>query len=121
MALTTHNQPLSACSTLDDPVVMSNLMPWRFFASESQHQGNRWSLCAREICFKGKLLGYAAAPASCLFSPPEQCQHLSQLLAYPAPAHVLRTLYNATPSCTWTVVYTSGLSMHLRISLCILR
>ena len=32
-------------------------MPWRFFASESQHKGNRWSLCAREICYKNKLLG----------------------------------------------------------------
>ncbi len=42
---------------------MSNLMPWSFFASESRHQGNRWSLCAREICYKGKLLGYAAASA----------------------------------------------------------
>ena len=45
------------CSTLDDPVVMSNLMPWHFFASESHHMGNRWSLCAREICYKSKLLG----------------------------------------------------------------
>ncbi|CAK0739091.1 hypothetical protein CVIRNUC_001135 [Coccomyxa viridis] len=44
-------------STLDDPVVMSNLMPWHFFASESHHMGNRWSLCAREICYKSKLLG----------------------------------------------------------------
>ena len=57
------------CSTLDDPVVMSNLMPWRFFATESQHEGNRWSLCAREICFKNKLLGCAADPAWWLSKP----------------------------------------------------
>ena len=57
------SHPQYVCSTLDDPVVMSNLMPWSFFASESWHQGNRWSLCAREICYKGKLLGYAAATA----------------------------------------------------------
>ena len=43
---------LADCSTLDDPVVLSGMLPWSFFWTESQHSGVRWSLCAREICYK---------------------------------------------------------------------
>lgn len=43
-------------STVDDPFVFSALLPLSFFASEAQHKQNRWSLCAREICFRNFLL-----------------------------------------------------------------
>lgn len=39
-------------STLDDPVVLCGLLPWSFFWSESRHGRVRWSLCAKEICYK---------------------------------------------------------------------
>jgi hypothetical protein len=44
------------CSTLDDPGVLSAMLPWRYFYTEHQHHGVRWSLCAREMCFKNELL-----------------------------------------------------------------
>ncbi|CAG9466934.1 unnamed protein product [Pedinophyceae sp. YPF-701] len=43
-------------STLDDPFVLSNLMPWRFFYTEHLHGLNRWTMCAKEICFKSSVL-----------------------------------------------------------------
>ncbi|KAK9831538.1 hypothetical protein WJX81_006941 [Elliptochloris bilobata] len=43
-------------STLDDPVVLSAMLPLRFFWGEARHGGNRWSLCAKEICFRNELL-----------------------------------------------------------------
>lgn len=36
-------------STLDDPVIVSNLLPLRLIASPTY---SRWSWCAKEICFK---------------------------------------------------------------------
>lgn len=42
-------------STLDDPMVISSIVPLSFFASEHQHHGMRWSLCAREICHTNML------------------------------------------------------------------
>ncbi|CAL8463510.1 g3044 [Coccomyxa elongata] len=44
-------------STIDDPVVLSALLPWKFFYTESMHGGNRWSLCAKEICYRNAFLG----------------------------------------------------------------
>ena len=52
--------PLVCCvaySTIDDPVVLSVLLPWNFFYTESMHGGNRWSLCAKEICYRNTFLG----------------------------------------------------------------
>ena len=48
--------PHPACSTLDDPFVLGAMLPWRYFLTEHQHKGVRWSLCAREICFWNPLL-----------------------------------------------------------------
>jgi hypothetical protein len=31
-------------------------MPWSHFWTEWQHQGVRWSLCAKDICFRNELL-----------------------------------------------------------------
>ena len=52
----TDRSPLPACSTLDDPFVLGAMLPWRYFLTEHQHKGVRWSLCAREICFWNPLL-----------------------------------------------------------------
>ncbi|KAK9837621.1 hypothetical protein WJX74_001596 [Apatococcus lobatus] len=43
-------------STFDDPGLLSALLPWHYFWSEGQHGGVRWSLCARDICFRGWFL-----------------------------------------------------------------
>ena len=50
-------------STTDDPAVLSAMMPWWHFASEPQHQRVRWTMCAREICFKNDLLRWTCRPA----------------------------------------------------------
>ncbi|PSC70805.1 phosphate acyltransferase [Micractinium conductrix] len=44
-------------STVDDPMVFCNLLPASFFFSEHRHSGNRWSLCAKELCYCNPLLG----------------------------------------------------------------
>ncbi|KAK3264365.1 hypothetical protein CYMTET_26888 [Cymbomonas tetramitiformis] len=43
-------------STLDDPALISAMLPLSFLWSESQHEKNRWTMCAREICFKNAFL-----------------------------------------------------------------
>ena len=47
-------------STTDDPAVLSALMPWWHFVSEPRHERVRWTMCAREICFKNDLLRRAS-------------------------------------------------------------
>lgn len=47
----------SYCSTMDDPMLICSLLPASFFFREHQHHGNRWSLCAAEICYSNVLLG----------------------------------------------------------------
>ena len=37
-------------------MVVSALLPLRFFWGEAHHARNRWSLCAKEICFRNELL-----------------------------------------------------------------
>lgn len=44
-------------STIDDPFIFSAITPWSFFYTEHNHRRNRWSLCAKEICYKNRLLG----------------------------------------------------------------
>ena len=44
------------CSTTDDPAVIAAMLPWSAFAAHSHLRSVRWSLCAREICFKNALL-----------------------------------------------------------------
>jgi len=43
-------------SMFDDPGVICALTPLSFFWSEPWHGGNRWTLCAKEVCFKNELL-----------------------------------------------------------------
>ena len=43
-------------STLDDPFVISALLPWHVFYRESKYQKVRWSMCAKSVCFKNKVL-----------------------------------------------------------------
>ena len=43
-------------STLDDPCLLSAMLPWRFFASEASHGQVRWTLCANDICHQNRLL-----------------------------------------------------------------
>ena len=56
MTAKSHFEPSAGSSTLDDPVVLSALLPLRFFWGEARHARNRWSLCAKEICFRNELL-----------------------------------------------------------------
>ena len=43
-------------STLDDPCLLSAMLPWRFFATEASHGQVRWTLCANDICHQNRLL-----------------------------------------------------------------
>ena len=43
-------------STFDDPGLLSWLIPWRYFATESEHGGIRWTMCTSEICAKNALV-----------------------------------------------------------------
>ena len=54
--ITTDLKPCAGSSTLDDPMVLSALLPLRFFWGELRHRRMRWSLCAKEICFRNELL-----------------------------------------------------------------
>ena len=40
----------------DDPGVISAITPWWYFWTEPRHHGMRWSMCAKEVCFKNELL-----------------------------------------------------------------
>ena len=53
----------ACCSTVDDPFVFGALIPFSYISSEHRHKGVRWSLCAKEICFRNKLLGCVPAPS----------------------------------------------------------
>lgn len=44
-------------STADDPMLFCSMLPASFFFTEHRHAGNRWSLCAKEICYRNPLLG----------------------------------------------------------------
>ncbi|KAG2446924.1 hypothetical protein HYH02_008079 [Chlamydomonas schloesseri] len=43
-------------SMFDDPGVLSLLMPWHWLWSEPLTEKVRWSICAKEVCFKNELL-----------------------------------------------------------------
>lgn len=45
------------CSTMDDPTLFSAMLPWPYFLTEHLHHNMRWTLCAREICYRNLLLG----------------------------------------------------------------
>lgn len=44
------------CSTVDDPALFSAMLPWSFYLLEHRHGRVRWSLCARELCYRNPLL-----------------------------------------------------------------
>ena len=44
-------------STLDDPFLFCAMLPLSFFSTEHLHNKTRWSICAREMCYKNYLLG----------------------------------------------------------------
>lgn len=50
-------RPSTRCSTADDPMLFCSMLPASFFFTEHRHLGNRWSLCAKEICYRNPLLG----------------------------------------------------------------
>jgi monolysocardiolipin acyltransferase len=43
-------------STFDDPGILVALLPLSFFWTEHRHERVRWTLCAREICFRNPAL-----------------------------------------------------------------
>ena len=43
-------------SLFDDPGIFSAITPWSYFWSEPSHHGMRWSMCAKEVCFKTDFL-----------------------------------------------------------------
>ena len=55
---------LVLCSTTDDPAVIAAMLPWSAFAAHRHLRSVRWSLCAREICFKNALLRSVDASAA---------------------------------------------------------
>lgn len=44
-------------SPLDDPFLFCAMLPLSFFFTEHVHERVRWSICAREMCYKSRLLG----------------------------------------------------------------
>lgn len=38
-------------------MLFCSMLPASFFFTEHRHLGNRWSLCAKEICYRNVLLG----------------------------------------------------------------
>ena len=44
-------------STVDDPSIFCAFLPLSFFLSEHEHKRNRWTMCAKEFCFKSAALG----------------------------------------------------------------
>ena len=49
-------------STIDDPTLLSVLTPLRYFFTEHEHHGVRWTLCAKEMCYRNALLGCGLRP-----------------------------------------------------------
>ncbi|KAG1667040.1 hypothetical protein FOA52_000401 [Chlamydomonas sp. UWO 241] len=43
-------------SLFDDPGLFCAMTPWSYFWSEHRHHGMRWTMCAKEVCFKNELL-----------------------------------------------------------------
>ena len=43
-------------STVDDPSIFATFLPLSFFFTESSHRRNRWTMCAKEMCFKNRIL-----------------------------------------------------------------
>ena len=43
-------------STFDDPGVLSYLIPFKYFMTEPQHGGIRWTMCTKEICASSALV-----------------------------------------------------------------
>ena len=43
-------------STVDDPSLFCALLPLSFFLTEHHHEKTRWTMCAREFCFKSSAL-----------------------------------------------------------------
>lgn len=43
-------------STFDDPGVLSYLIPFRYFMTESSHGGVRWTMCTKEICASNAMI-----------------------------------------------------------------
>ena len=44
-------------STIDDPFLFCAMLPLSFFFTDHVHNRVRWSICAREMCYKHRLLG----------------------------------------------------------------
>ncbi|EFJ50008.1 hypothetical protein VOLCADRAFT_89384 [Volvox carteri f. nagariensis] len=51
------------CSMFDDPGVLSIIMPWSWLWMDPVQNHVRWSLCAKEVCFKNELLRSASGPS----------------------------------------------------------
>ena len=63
-------------STVDDPSLFCAMLPISFFLTEHDHGGNRWTMCAKEFCFKNAALGTYFQNGKVL--PIERGQGLSQ-------------------------------------------
>jgi hypothetical protein len=48
-------------STYDDPGLPCALLPLSFFWSEHTHHKNRWTMCAKDICFTNEFFRWGGA------------------------------------------------------------
>lgn len=69
-------------------MLFSAILPWSFFYTEHTHGKNRWSLCAREMCYHKKLLGQFFQSGKTL--PVERGAGLDQPIMKVAAAEVAR-------------------------------
>ena len=42
---------------MDDPSIFCAMLPLSFFLTEDSHEKNRWTMCAKEFCFRSQVLG----------------------------------------------------------------
>lgn len=49
------------CSTYDDPGLPCALLPLSFFWKEHTHHRNRWTMCAKDICFTNEFFRWGQA------------------------------------------------------------
>ena len=85
-------------STVDDPSLFCTMLPLSFFLTEHSHLRNRWTMCAKEFCFKYEMLGQYFQNGKVL--PIERGQGLEQ------PA--MKAMTQKLASGDWIHVFPEG-------------
>lgn len=85
-------------STLDDPMLFSAMLPLTFFLTEHNHHKTRWSLCAREMCYRNSFLSQFFQSGKTL--PVERGAGISQ--------PIMKVVSKAVARGDWVHVFPEG-------------